>query len=86
MPDLRGLFLRGQGGNSADLGVLQEDSIKAHSHGFGLAGDVWGNNAGVYPHYSAQAFRHSTTKTDTFGEVETRPVNMAVRYLVRARP
>ena len=32
VPDYRGLFLRGVGGNSAALGILQEDEIKSHSH------------------------------------------------------
>lgn len=89
VPDLRGLFLRGLGGNSGALGVAQSDMLKAHQHGYGIAGDVWNNNAGVNAHYSAQVARHSTPKTDMSGDpnvyIETRPVNMAVRYLIRAK-
>ena len=81
VPDLRGLFLRGLGGNSAELKVKQEDEIKRHSHRTPVAArdDGGGFYAGGYP-FSGY------WNTEETGGVETRPVNMAVRYLVRARP
>ena len=32
VPDLRGLFLRGHGGNSAALGIRQSDMVGVHDH------------------------------------------------------
>ena len=41
MPDLRGYFLRGNGGNSAGLGVHQGDTLKAPNEVSGTFG--WGD-------------------------------------------
>ena len=83
VPDLRGLFLRGHGGNSAALGVRQEDAFKAHSHNFLGHGVIYG---GVENSYRAVLQWTETRQTEAVGGIETRPVNQAVRYLVRARP
>lgn len=40
LPDLRGKFIRGYGGNSAGLGVTQIDSFKSHSHGASFTGNA----------------------------------------------
>lgn len=32
LPDFRGMFLRGYGGSSENLGVVQSDSLKEHNH------------------------------------------------------
>ena len=81
VPDLRGLFLRGLGGNSAELKVKQEDEIKRHSHRAPVA--ARDDGGGFYAGGSPFSGYWNTEET---GGVETRPVNMAVRYLVRARP
>ena len=86
VPDLRGLFLRGHGGNSAGLGVKQEDSVGPHNHylGFSLQTRADWEPPDDLP--SPVGGDRQTLKTgDGIGE-ETRPKNMAVRYLVRARP
>ena len=83
VPDLRGLFLRGHGGNSAALGVQQGDAFKAHSHDFLGHGVLYG---GVENSYRAVLQWTETRQTEPTGDIETRPVNQAVRYLVRARP
>ena len=83
VPDLRGLFLRGHGGNSAALGVQQGDAFKAHSHDFLGHGVLYG---GVENSYRAVLQWTETRQTEPTGDIETRPMNMAVRYLVRARP
>ena len=86
VPDLRGLFLRGLGGNSAALGVQQGDAVKAHTHNT-VAGSwtAWlGEGHSSHSHYTfAMGGGGQTTAS---GGVENRPINMAVRYLVRARP
>ena len=81
VPDLRGLFLRGLGGNSAELKVKQEDEIKRHSHRTPVA--ARDDGGGFYAGGSPFSGYWNTEET---GGVETRPVNMAVRYIVRARP
>ena len=87
VPDYRGLFLRGVGGNSAALGILQEDEIKSHSHtiprrmilpGEGLKHDSSLEEAGLEPY--AVSGESSYTEGN-----ETRPKNRAVRYLIRVR-
>ena len=87
VPDLRGLFLRGHGGNSAALGVKQEDSVGPHSHylGFYLKTLADWEPPNDLPSPSGLGDRQTLKTGDGIGE-ETRPKNMAVRYLVRARP
>ncbi len=101
VPDLRGLFLRGHGGNSAALGIQQSDAIR----------NITGTLANVQESqqrsaYATGAFRLTTSMTQghpyytvngSYGcdfdasrvvptANENRPVNMAVRYFIRARP
>lgn len=83
VPDLRGLFLRGRGGNSAALGVRQEDAFKAHSHDFTGYGVMEGGATGGY--WQVLQLTRTRTTTET-GSDETRPVNMATRFLIRAKP
>ncbi len=97
VPDLRGLFLRGHGGDSAALGVRQGDAIR------NIKGQITGNGlmsgGATGPFYSwyTQNFGIGNGAYDKNGVAfdasrvvptaeENRPVNMAVRYLVRARP
>ena len=97
VPDYRGLFLWGQGGKSARLGTIQEESVYINhlakfqgnipNEGFVA---VSGNTNGENPDY-AYRYRNGGNMTsinveiDTTKEGETRPRNTAVRYFIRAR-
>lgn len=91
MPDLRGLFLRGHGGNSAALGIQQGDAIR----------NITGSFTGTYTGISGVFYRITggDIKAGSEGELigldvsrqvptanENCPANQAVRYLIRARP
>ena len=103
VPDLRGLFLRGQGGNSAALSTLQGDAIRnitgrmsqivsnaglivgngVFANGNSLGSFNWGGASAPYPYSGYVDFDASRIVPTA---PENRPVNMAVRYLVRALP
>ena len=99
VPDLRGLFLSGHGGNSAALGVQQGDAMRhltgtissryflfeGGSGSFSCAGGygrLYANNSGG--DITSGIIFDNSRQTPT--ATENRPVNQAVRYLVRARP
>ena len=100
VPDYRGYFLRGLGGNSAELGVEQGDAMRnfeadfnSFSHAqyyyngcitrelnYGSAIQGGGNREYVYAGWKFRPSMQVPTSN------ENRPVNMAVRYLIRAIP
>ena len=98
-PDLRGLFLRGHGGNSAALGVQQGDAIRNITGEFGAkARGMWrtetsgvfatsGTGGGSHDSdgWGTEYFQFDASRVVPTAE-ENRPVNTAVRFLVRARP
>lgn len=55
LPDFRGCFLRGQGGNSADFGVVQGDAIRNITGKTAFCSDENGSN-GVGPNLASGAF------------------------------
>ena len=109
VPDLRGLFLRGSGGNAAELGEVQGDGVKLPDAGGSFAGRA--NPSGSAVVYWNNPYTGAFTLTDEvvikamgrgwdYDEVwrrvsfnlanvstapETRPINQAVRYLIRAQ-
>lgn len=97
VPDFRGLFLRGQGGNAAPLGVQQGDAIRNFT---GTLGNVVGGGSGgngVFTvgvsgydsyqggHGSGMSIDFNVSRVVPTAE-ENRPVNKAVRYFIRATP
>jgi hypothetical protein len=110
VPDFRGLFLRGTGGNAASLGQVQQDAGRNATGTFNSADDNRPEPA-FHPEWVTGAF---TSIISSVGSVpaggpdnhaesivyfdlsrvwgaehtaaEFRPVNTAVRYLIRALP
>ena len=95
MPDLRGLFLRGHGGNSSALGIQQGDAIRNIKGSFGVDAMIlgasgafsritWhdGGHAGIA---GTGGISFDASRAVPTAE-ENRPVNQAVRYLMRALP
>lgn len=85
IPDLRGQYIRGWGGNAAALGVYQADEFQSHRHTF------WRGDSGTTNTYQVAAGgtgRYNTTINDS-GDYnqpannETRPRNISVRWAIR---
>lgn len=98
VPDLRGLFLRGHGGNSAALGVRQGDAIRNITGNFSVHHGMVGGGSDVFrPQFPGNAVANSGGGFGYYSLIfdassvvptaeENRPVNQAVRYLIRALP
>ena len=98
VPDLRGMFLRGAGGNAAALGSVQGDAIRnitgqfsAKAHAFSIGFDAAGafravasgQGAGGGSGWMEHGWAFDASRVAPTAE-ENRPVNVAVRYLMRA--
>ena len=68
VPDFRGLFLRGHGGNSAGLGVRQEDAGRNVSGYFGFGSDTFVTRFGGESVYQYESSRgKANTGNDSYG-------------------
>jgi hypothetical protein len=98
LPDYRGYFLRGlDSGARRDpewqraIGSKQGDDIKPHRHVIGLGGAdsttmVPGGGTQRLPHFVGDGFNAGPPKmTDSAGNAESRPLNVAVYYLIRVK-
>ena len=98
VPDYRGLFLRGLGGNSAGLGVTQGDAIRNitgtfydHHSQLSGGGGVFGSggHTGGTESFGSGAQGNWYVDFNAARVVptanENRPVNQAVRYFIRAK-
>lgn len=91
LPDYRGIFLRGLGGpgtvdEGRHLGERQECAVQDHKHKFGNRNsNTLGNNHAVWLASNEQTSNINFFETsETLGAAtETRPVNLAVNYLIR---
>ena len=99
VPDYRGLFLRGLGGNSAGLGVTQGDAIRNITGNMGNVQLSYfsGASMGEGALYLYRQGGGNSSGGATWGAMhfdasrvvpvadENRPVNTAVRYFIRAK-
>lgn len=95
LPDSRGYFFRGLGGVDPDggtrtLGSIQQDEFKSHSHqlpvdqlpngtNYAHVVDSGGTDEGFTNDPLLQKF------TDVAGGLETRPKNIAINYMIKAK-
>ena len=77
-----GKFMRSIGGNAATLGVVQQDEIKSHSHGIGQQPGIGQSNNGGTGGFVGQ---NSYMQSGATGGNETRPYNMAVVVIIKAK-
>ena len=96
MPDYQGLFLRGRGSYDAArvsgaLGVVQEDAMRPITGWF--QANTWDNvvftvriiGGNLAPGSQGNTLDFNSARLGPhYAGTETRPANMAVRYLVRA--
>ena len=92
VPDYRGMFLRGLGGNSADLGELQNYALIEHTHEITMPASHGKSGNGGIPRFSdGDVWSNNKTKlttgiTDYIPIAnEVRPINKAVRYFIKAK-
>jgi len=90
VPDSKGYFFRGLGGVDPDastrtVGSIQQDEFKSHSHT--LPVDQSGTND--MPHMNNSGGTDEgflqTSKTELTGGLETRPKNIAVNHIIKAK-
>jgi microcystin-dependent protein len=90
LPDLRGYFIRGFGTNSdgtasAAFGTKQADDFKAHTHNSPYANSTFAASSvtGSVPTIRMEVVVASGNATSSTGGTETRPRNIAMRYLIK---
>ena len=99
LPDYRGCFLRGLGGNSElDFATTQLDQLQGHSHNFDIRQDVYGSGDGASVQttngvdeglrYNSPDFHiYEPITYGEYGEVrigtETRPINKAINFFIK---
>lgn len=86
IPNYQGLFLRGVGGNSAAIGILQNDMVGPHDHILQIQTYINSGPRGyIQDENGSYSIDFRTLPGNNMGP-ETRPANKAVRYLIRALP
>jgi len=93
LPDLRGVFLRGNnngretatGNPEGDykVGEYRKDEVVAHTHGLSQL-DIGGGETNARSDNVRAKFNYQVQETtDSFGGLETRPRNVTVNYFIR---
>ena len=91
VPDLRGLFIRGlnNSGSGYDpnrvIGNIQNESIQSHNHQLPQNFTYNERKNHFSDHYGCLQIRLYNTETGSTGSSETRPKNIALNYIMRAR-
>ncbi len=97
LPDLRGRFVRGFGGNSASIGVVQTESIKSHGHTATFTGNTLPSHNHTFLAQSGSkdggaggsgADNHTTTKntSSTSGGTPTGNISVSSYGSTETRP
>lgn len=98
LPDLRGKFVRGFGGNSAAIGVAQGDAIKSHGHSASFSGnalpphnhsyDAWGGGTkdGGSGGSGADNKTHTETSSSVSAGTPSGSVSVAAYGSTETRP
>ena len=66
LPDLRGNFVRGYGGNSGKLGEIQGQEIKSHSHTASFIGNALPTHGHTYSAYNGNTESHGNKSNDLY--------------------
>lgn len=93
LPDLRGLFVRGLGGNAAELGVIQDDAIRnitgsitsnvgANGYSGALYHENYGGNDTRGSTYASAYYKIDASRQVPTA-VENRPKNTAMLYCIK---
>lgn len=92
VPDFRGIFLRGYGINGANanyvsssIGVIQNDTIKAHSHDFTfqVPNNISGGGSSRACEISTSGYATTISTQNQSIDAETKPANYAVIYFIK---
>lgn len=95
LPDLRGKFIRGLGGNSGALLEIQPEEIKKHSHNVCIHTTLLSSTPGSSPNwghidnisyggdtgYASGSWLRVWEGSDSYNGEETRPENVAFQYI-----
>lgn len=98
VPDYRGKFLRGLGGDSeSDFYKTQDFAMQGHTHSYETQSRHGSHGVGAYPFWSdgdvssgnAKGIMSLPEKHNDYGDIkiakETRPTNQAINYFIKAK-
>jgi microcystin-dependent protein len=85
-PDASARTASNSGGNRDDnVGSVQNDTFKSHTHKY-VSPVQWSNNSGNQMEYGGDIRAKQEWETESTGGDETRPKNVYVNWIIKARP